>query len=269
MLYFVTVHHRTDRWAAIQRRYLDAWMTEPFSLVACVEGVSAEAQKHFDEVVQGIGRHAGKLNLLAHIISGTCDPEDVLVFMDSDAFPVADPVPLIREGLSQSSLVAVQRLENLGDRQPHPCFAACTARTWLHLRGDWSNGHPWLNAADEMVSDVGGNMLRKLSDAGLDWTPVTRTHSLDDHPVLFGVYGGVIYHHGAGSRSGLTRSDLEALPFRGSGAWLTPPVRPLAHRLARKIAKDRIGAKVDGWYEAIATTAPEDFTVRFLENPPP
>ena len=65
------------------------------------------------------------------------------MFLDGDAFPIADPMPMIEEGLAQAPLVAVRRAENLDEPQPHPCFCVTTVGTWRSLPGDWSAGPTW------------------------------------------------------------------------------------------------------------------------------
>ena len=48
--------------------------------------------------------------------------------------------------------------------------------------------------------DTGGLLARRLISRRIKWTPLRRTNAIDYAPVLFGIYGGVIYHHGCGSR---------------------------------------------------------------------
>lgn len=214
MLHVATVHHRSPRWLAVQRSYLDRHLTEPFRVVASLEGVDESLHALVDEVVPSAGKHAGKLNLLAHVVAQTASPDDVLVFLDGDAFPIADPMPTIRDALARTPLVAVRRDENVGDRQPHPCFCATTVGFWTSLPGDWSAGGPWTNAAGEVVSDVGGNLLWLLERDGIEWTPLLRTNRVDLHPVWFAVYGGIVYHHGAGFRRMISRADFVDLGVR-------------------------------------------------------
>lgn len=196
MIHIATAHHHVTDWLALQRSYLDRVRSEPFTLYGSLEGLPEEYDTHVDVVVGCRGNHTGKLNHMAQVILDRAAPDDLLMFLDGDAFPVADPVPLIRDALDSTSLVAVQRRENYGDSQPHPCFCVVPARVWSALPGDWSSGYCYR----EDRTDVGGNLLWLLERAGLEWTPVLRSHSLADHSLLFGVYGGILYHHGAGFR---------------------------------------------------------------------
>jgi hypothetical protein len=134
------------------------------------------------------------------------------MFLDGDAFPVADPMPVIHDALATTDLVALQRPENDGDLQPHPAFCVTSVANWRRMHGDWSAGLTWKDGEGNWRSDVGGNLLRLLELHHMTWTPLPRTNTLDLHPVWFGVYAGVIYHHGAGFRAAHSRQDLAAAP---------------------------------------------------------
>ena len=137
-------------------------MAEPYRVWGSLEGIDEMYTKWFDHVVPSIGTHAAaKLNLLALAIREVAAPDDVILFMDGDAFPIADPMPVIRAALNESVLVAVRRDENAGDPQPHPSFCATKVESWDELHGDWSKGYPWAAnpKSGRPVSDVGGNLL--------------------------------------------------------------------------------------------------------------
>src|SRR5277367_6174175 len=122
MLHVATVHHRSARWIDIQARYLRRYISVPKQVWTSLQGIDPSYAERFDHVIDQEGGHAGKLNNLAVEISHQADDGDLIMFLDGDAFPVADPMPLIEAGLRDASLVAVRRSENLGDEQPHPCF---------------------------------------------------------------------------------------------------------------------------------------------------
>jgi hypothetical protein len=248
MIHFATVHFRSTAWIGIQREYLDRWVREPFMVWAAVEGIPDADGWGFDVVVPTRKMHADKLNLLGHmIVDRVRDDDDVLIFIDSDAFPVAELMPMVRRELEDSYLVAVQRRENLGDPQPHPLFCATTVGRWRDLRGDWGGAYTWRNVFGQETADVGGNLLYLLESRGLRWTPLLRSNVVDPHPVLFGVYGGVIYHHGAGSRRPATRLDKVEMPWSSASNPLVRGVRngSVAVRRWRRIRKiNRDGERI-------------------------
>jgi hypothetical protein len=87
-----------------------------------------------------------------------------------------------------------------------------TVAFWQEIGGDWSRGETWLNAEGETVNDPGGKLLKALEERQIGWTPILRDNSNDLHPIMFGVYGGLIYHHGSGFRMPLTRSEIAEIP---------------------------------------------------------
>ena len=216
MLHVLTVHYRTPKWIDIQLDYLERNIQTPYRTYGCIEGFAPSEASRFDVVVPAYGPHAGKLNYLAAIACNQADDDDLLMFIDGDAFPIADPMPLVSKALDATCLVAVRRDENLAgsDRQPHPCFTVVKVSTWNRIRGDWSAGYPWPAVGNHSVSDVGGNLLFLLESSGLEWTPILRSNTRNLHPLFFGVYGDVLYHHGAGFRNPRSRTDSALNPFR-------------------------------------------------------
>ncbi len=212
MIYFATVHFGSARWIDVQLGYLQRNMTDPYLVFANLEDVPGEHGQKFARVVPATGGHAGKLNLLAAEISAVARADDLIVFLDGDAFPVVDPMPVVTAALADTSLVAIRRDENASDLQPHPAFCAIRVDDWHALHGDWSAGHCWTGADGQLTSDVGGNLLRALELAGARWTPLLRSNRTNVHPLWYGVYGGIVYHHGAGFRDPLGRVDLLGQP---------------------------------------------------------
>jgi hypothetical protein len=67
-----------------------------------------------------------------------------------------------------------------------------------------------VDARGEQVTDVGGNLLHRLRDLGVDWLPLLRTNTTNLHPLWYGVYDHRVYHHGAGFRNQVARIDRRA-----------------------------------------------------------
>jgi hypothetical protein len=229
VLHIVTVHYRSPRWIEIQTQHLREHISVPYQTWTSLERIDASYAVHFDHVFEQRGRHPGKLNHLALEISHQAEDDDLLMFLDGDAFPIADPMALIREGLAQAPLVAVRRAENLNDPQPHPCFCVTTVGTWRTLPGDWSGGYTWVGENGRRVSDVGANLLRALELTGTPWVQVLRSNHTNVDPLFFAIYGHTIYHHGAGFREGeVSRAHLDLAPERAP-----LPQNPLLHSIVR------------------------------------
>ena len=217
MIHIATVHYRSDKWIDVQLAYLRRHVHEPYRVVANLEAVPGDHDGKFDQVVPARGGHPGKLNLLASMIVAEARPDDLIMFLDGDAFPVADPMPAAHRALEETVLFAVRREENDGDQQPHPCFCVIRARDWDRLRGDWSAGYCWTNRRGKTISDVGGNLLGILERSDEAWTPILRSNRVNLHPLWFAVYGSTVYHHGAGFRDPMSRSIVATRPGRVDG----------------------------------------------------
>jgi hypothetical protein len=202
MIYVLTVHWRIDFWVDVQLAHLRRYIREPFDVYAFCDRTRNDHSSKFDycSPERGIVDHASKLNALAAAACARASDGDVLVFCDSDAFPVRDITGYIREQVARWPLVAVQRLENAGDIQPHPSFAITTAGFWRRIGGDWRAGPTWTNADGKTVTDVGANLLRSLTLQEVAWGKMLRSNRTSLHPLLFSIYDNVVYHHGAGSR---------------------------------------------------------------------
>jgi hypothetical protein len=230
VLYVASVHYRSPRWIAIQTDHLRRHIGVPFEVWTSMEGIDESWASSFDRVLVQRGMHAAKLNHLAMEIAGEAGDDDLLMFLDGDAFPIADPMPLIERGLSRAPLLAVRRAENADEPQPHPCFCVTSVGTWRRLPGDWTAGHTWTGPRGRPTSDVGGNLLRRLQLSGTDWVEVLRSNRHDLDPLYFAVYGEAIYHHGAGFRPGELSPAHRAQAPRPLGAGAlqrTAPVRLL------------------------------------------
>lgn len=217
MIHVATVHFKSDRWIEPQLRYLERFLPGPHRVYAFLTRVPGDhREKFFYTSTERIQDHATKLNLLGDVISFAAeDASDPLIFIDGDAFPVTPIGPLIDDRLARHDLIAVQRHENNGDIQPHPCFCITTVGLWNSIRGDWHRGHEWRDPQGVAVTDVGANVLAALERERIDWYPLRRVNTAEVHPLFFGVYGDeqhgpVVYHHGAGFResAGGRRSRL-------------------------------------------------------------
>lgn len=202
MIHIATVHWRSDAWIDPQLRYLQHNIDEPFQIYAWLdEGMEQHAAKFHYSTDVLVRQHEYKLTILGDLMIRTAADDDLLIFIDGDAFPVQPIMPFLHSKLERYPLVAVRRDENNGDSQPHPSFCVMRASFWRELPGDWRRGATWLNPQGKEVTDVGGNMRQLLIDRGVDWHPMLRSNKVNPHPLNFGIYEDLIYHHGGGFRN--------------------------------------------------------------------
>lgn len=214
MINIATVHHKTDKWIDIQLRYIRRHIKRPYRIYACVSCAKKDFSDMFFFVSSKKGTHTEKLNYLAHEIALRSRDDDMLIFMDGDTFPISDDlISFVREKIKRRSLVAVKRIENNGDMQPHPSFCATTVGFWRGICGNWNKGYCWRDIRGRKITDTGADLLKKLNDNHIDWYPLIRTNRNNLHPLWFGIYGGMVYHHGAGFRNPFSRIERDGSPL--------------------------------------------------------
>ena len=209
MLHIATVHWMSDEWIDIQLNYLKKHIDRPYTTYAYLNGIDAVHDAKFDHVfTDDIKSHATKLDRLADAIVQQAQDDDLMLFIDGDAFPVRPLCPFIDEKIQQHALLAVKREENLGDVQPHPCFCVTRVGFWKKIKGSWERGGVyWTNTQGDRVTDVGALLLEQLQKENADWYALLRSNKTDLHPLMFGLYDGLVYHHGAGFRKPAARLD--------------------------------------------------------------
>lgn len=232
MINIATVHFQSDRWIDIQLKYLHKFIQTDFRVYACLPEPKEKFENrfYFSSEYEPPGNssetpninHSKKLNYLADVILKESEDDDYLIFIDGDAFPIAELSPFLERILAQYYLAAVRRNENGGDIQPHPCFCATTTQFWKGIEGDWSPGFTWKNSAGLDVTDVGGNLLGTLLQREISWYPMLRSNTKNLHPLWFGIYDGIVYHHGAGFRPAVSRIDELASRQEGTVFFGSP-----------------------------------------------
>jgi hypothetical protein len=211
MLNVVTVHWKSEKWIEPQLSYLDRNVDEPYRVFAALRGIDRKYWKRFYFAADLDGTHPEKLNELANIVIEQSEPDDTMLFLDGDAFPVRPISDWMKSTLASYPLAAVRRDENDGDIEPHPSFSFTTSGFWRQIDGDWREGGTWVNSNGRTVTCPGGNLLYILADRNIEWLPLLRTNTNNSkHPMWYGIYDHRIYHHGAGFRPRYSRMDLLA-----------------------------------------------------------
>jgi len=160
MIHIATVHYKSAQWIDIQRKYLKKNITSAYRLYACLNRIENKHHEKFYYSVEIEGTHADKLNYLAGVILEEANDDDLILFLDGDAFPISQQIiSVLREKFKVYKMIAIKREENLGDIQPSPIFCATTAGFWKSIGGDWRKGYQWKNSRGGLVTDVGGICL--------------------------------------------------------------------------------------------------------------
>lgn len=163
--------HLGDRWKLLQKRFINDFTPTKYDLIQYVVSPGCH--------------HLRALGRCLETIRQRAQPGDLIVEMDSDAFPFKiNWVGKIKQYLDEGNeFVAVQRLENPYHYKDiaHPCFCAWYYGTEIVFKTIANN--PFID----------GYRKRK-------WKKLHRTNSVNLHRQMFGIYDNMVYHHGAGSR---------------------------------------------------------------------
>jgi hypothetical protein len=149
------------------------------------------------------------------------------LILDSDAFPFrAGWLPRLLswmkggQSCGEKQYAAVVRTENL-DTFPHPCAFFIKGSFLSRFRFDFTGRRypEQTNLAGAKVSDV-GSAIPTVWGGRHVMLPLLRSNVWNPHPILGAIYGGMFYHHGAGSRAiGFRASNMgfldHALPPGG------------------------------------------------------
>ena len=161
--------------------------------------------------------HAKKLDLLAQAILKEASDSDYILFLDGDAFPIADLIPYMESKLMQCPLAAFSwRVPERG--MPHPAFCFTTVGFWRRHALEWKlrpyAGQWAAKRKRHYEVDTGGSVGYKLKKSGINWAhiPYCATEKQRQRktcPGLFTVLDNIVYHHGAGFRTRgiLTKDD--------------------------------------------------------------
>jgi CRISPR/Cas system-associated protein endoribonuclease Cas2 len=224
MIYIITIHHETDKFIDLQEKYYTKYTHVPYKIYAGLCDANNEhyfnAKKegqyenfHFVDLNAVENQHWFRMNYLVQQMVAnetSFNDDDLLIFTDGDAFPIWEWSDLIANELEKEKVevVAINRQENpepaLAENfkpYPHPCFFATKFKFWT------SNGLAWSLHPPE-IQTAGPVLKLWLESQGLRWVSMLRTNVYDLHPLYFGVYGGMIYHHGAGNREVYDSIDI-------------------------------------------------------------
>jgi hypothetical protein len=211
MIHILTIHFNTDRWLDLQLQYIKAHVHgyKTWMYYEGFEGTAHEGKYYFCKEYSCKKKykrieldHIEKLNSLTSLVLSHRDTKDgdLLMWLDSDSFPIRDLNQYIEEKLRTYPLLAIQRPENGGDLIPHPSFTCCSVDFWKRNKLSWDGCRPQNKLCPNGLHDPGGSIYRTLTETNTPWYKLRRTRSLTKHKVFFTIYDSIIYHHGAGSR---------------------------------------------------------------------
>jgi hypothetical protein len=144
--------------------------------------------------------HPGALDYLARKLPSSFD---YIVTLDNDSFPVRDDWldVLVAACQNGAAVSGVYRDEMAPEIAPfiHVSGLCVRPRDLRALNVSFGQG---ASREIEHNQDVGQRITYEFTRLGRTIAPLERSNSVNYHFLLGGIYGDVIYHHGAGSRRG-------------------------------------------------------------------
>jgi hypothetical protein len=182
-------------------------------------------------------RHGAALDRLVGLVPETAE---WVITLDTDAFPIRDRwiEELVDPLVGGAALVGVWRDEMQAQITPyvHPSCLAARRKTLVDL------GIPFKRASGQ---DVGQNISLALAGEGRSFGRLTRTNVRNPHFLMAGIYGDLIYHHGAGSRK--------------AGFWTSD--EQMADERARVLLRDAVFGDCDGLVRYLLGAIDDDTAV--------
>lgn len=212
IIHIITVHFKTSKWIDLQLKQIEKHFSN-YKVWSYCDGFNITPHQHKFHFCQNSKTETNKLGYIDHMLKLNsltdivlCDnntqADDLLVWLDSDAFPIKNFNLYTSNKIPKYPLIAVHRPENAGDAIPHPSFTCTTVSFWKKYKLNW-NGIPGKTGRlnKQGLHDPGGKLYQDLLENGVEWYRMRRTKSLTKHKVFFTIYDNFIYHHGAGSRA--------------------------------------------------------------------
>ena len=207
-------HWREPVWIDPQLRYLRRFAPADTKVWASLDGISDEHFGRFDAAMSLSAesddpvRHTDKLNELARRITVDAEPDDRLLFLDGDTFPIAPLRGIVRRArLPDRGATSGECRRSAAS----PLFHAHDGPLLERHRRRLGKGLRLAELAWH-VGNQASSLLRELRKRDLGWRELLRMNTTDLHPLYRDLRrptrrGPVVYHHGAGFHTRRSRAD--------------------------------------------------------------
>lgn len=202
-LLIMSVHTQTNThidWLTIQNNFINQHTTN-FTHSVCLINYHRAVTTDINVVaniqsdLSGGDQHLQGLQILCDHARSKSDNYRAFLVLDSDCFPICswENNLLKNMRLYRKNIACIVRPENF-DLFAHPAAVYTTDPKLLNFGNKLT-----INTLGQRVCD---NLC--LID---DFMPLLRTNKHNIHPIAYGIYYDSLYHHGAGSRNAVFRSD--------------------------------------------------------------
>lgn len=195
--------------------------------------------------LRGSDEHAHYLDQLVSI--ALADGATHIATLDVDSFPItpnwlARSDALLRKG---AALVGVLRAENGDTAAPHPSYMFFDRAFHERHQPTFARLAGTPRAADfqrvtRQKVDTGAGYAMILVEQALPWARLRRSNQVDDHPLMGGIYGHMVFHFGGGSREKIFAVDWAEVQRRRPNVTLQEARPEIAER-NEQIAQRMLG----------------------------
>jgi hypothetical protein len=222
MIHFLSVHIN-NKWADIQTKFIRHYVKD-CKIYAITHRINPNP---FDEVVilnPDLGgydvlstgapsaanacecTHRGKLVWMANKFLIDKLPEDLMCFLDSDAFPISKKfTKFMEESLLKYDFAAINRNIEFRDTRPQVICFCTKIKNYFKL----------MPPMDKPIGELGQiwkSEIEKKPDA-YNWLKMLRTHRLDECKFRLATYANVVFHFAEGSYEGVLEDYGKELPL--------------------------------------------------------
>ena len=236
MLHILTIHFK-DKWVDIQKKQLKKYINEDYKVYTRLGENYNQHKDKFDGAIEGQGHWTESMGLLLKFVNENAKDGDKVLLLDSDAFPIAPISDFLDEKLKEYPFVSCQEPQHEWDTNykiPHPMFMLFDAKHIL--QGDLS--HYLSNIIKDPSGNWWGGVIEWMNKNKYDYYPIVRSNKTNLHPLYFGIYENLIYHHWAGSRRMITRADRLKHKREGGDGYNGPGIERIAeenHKMSNDI----------------------------------
>jgi len=207
MIHILTIHYN-DRWVDLQLEKFAQYIKQPYNVYTILGNNYEEHKNKFHYAIEGQMKHYDALDTLRkYLLTQNIDPDDIVIVIDSDAFPVCTIDDYLENKLSEYQFLAINEPRHnysAVPEQPFECFYAFrykffeTGFDFHYEVGIHSNWIDW--------------MIPWFQRQKIDWYRMNRSNKKNLHDLYYGVYDNMIFHSWCGSfesrgNSRITRPD--------------------------------------------------------------
>ena len=248
MKHIITLHYATQHWFEIQKNHIEKYTTKKEDYIVYLATYKCDLPTNFtlppnykhirlDDYVQNNNIlirnvHHEIIEYVYNIfVVKDCKDDDIIVYLDSDAFPCDYWENKIEMYFNEHDIASVYRYEDIGpdlDKKYFPCPHLC----FFSFIKEKKEKHKFVFDITPPFQCPGTSIRDVAEQNNLKIKEMIRTNKFDLNRVMFGVYDDIIYHQSSGSRgvvgrpykSGACGVDKSRHCFEGIDYLLRPAI---------------------------------------------